>query len=116
MKVQTPRRSAFTLVEIMIVVAIIGLLAAIAVPNILRARNTAQKNTCIANLKQIEGAIQQWAMENKTSDGSTVVTTDITPFLKNNVMPEEPTGAGYTIANTEAAPLCTSPASLGHTL
>ncbi len=59
MRTQTSRKSAFTLVEIMIVVAIIGLLAAIAIPNFVKARTTAQTNTCIANLKQISGAIQQ---------------------------------------------------------
>ena len=49
----------------MIVVAIIGLLATIAIPNFIKARATAQKNSCIANLKQIDGAAQQWALENK---------------------------------------------------
>lgn len=55
---------AFTLVEIMIVVAIIGLLAAIAIPNFVRARTTSQQNACINNLRQIDGAKQQWALEN----------------------------------------------------
>ena len=56
---KTSRQSAFTLVEIMIVVAIIGLLAAIAIPNFVKARSTAQANVCINNLRQIDGAIQQ---------------------------------------------------------
>ena len=66
-------RKGFTLVEIMIVVAIIGLLAAIAIPNFVRARQTALKNACIANLKQIQGSIQVWAIDQGKGDTDTVV-------------------------------------------
>jgi len=56
-------KQAFTLVEVMIVVAIVGLLAAIAVPNFMRVREAAQANACINNLRLIDAAKQQWALE-----------------------------------------------------
>ena len=71
MKINNNRKSGFTLVEIMIVVAIIGLLAAIAIPNFVKARQNSQTNTCIANMKQIEGAKATWALEEKKTTADT---------------------------------------------
>jgi prepilin-type N-terminal cleavage/methylation domain-containing protein len=86
MKNKTSRKSGFTLVEIMIVVAIIGLLAAIAIPNFVRARTQSQKNACINNLRQIDGATQQWALENKVAASAAVSFNAIQPYLKNSVI------------------------------
>jgi prepilin-type N-terminal cleavage/methylation domain-containing protein len=106
MQIRTNRKSGFTLVEIMIVVAIIGLLAAIAIPNFVRARTTAQTNACINNLRQIDGAKEQWALENKKVTGATVNDTDITPYLKNSAMPTCPAGGKYTAGNVGTDPGC----------
>jgi prepilin-type N-terminal cleavage/methylation domain-containing protein len=76
------RRGAFTLVEIMIVVAIIALLAAIAVPGFLRARKRSQASRILNDLRMIDAAVDQYAIETNRSTGNTVNTTDWTNYLK----------------------------------
>ena len=75
-------RGGFTLVEIMIVVAIIALLAAIAVPNFLRARKRSQATRILEDLRIIDSAQDQYAIENNKTSGNTIVWTDIQAYLK----------------------------------
>ncbi len=70
MQINKNLKSGFTLVEIMIVVAIIGLLAAIAIPNFVRARTTAQQNACINNLRQIDSANGPGEIRHRSVPGS----------------------------------------------
>jgi len=91
MKNKVSRKAGFTLVEIMIVVAIIGLLAAIAIPNFVRARTTSQQNACINNLRLIDGAKQQWALEQRQGATATPQGTDLQPYLGHGSGGELPT-------------------------
>ncbi len=100
------KKAGFTLVEIMIVVAIIGLLAAIAIPSFVRARQTSQKNACINNLRQIDGGKDQWAIENKQATGTSPDSTDVGAYLKK--WPECPAGGSYTISPVGTDPECTT--------
>ena len=114
------KKAGFTLVEIMIVVAIIGLLAAIAIPNFVRARTTAQANACINNLRQIDSAKQQWALETRQATNATPSVQEIAPYLGRSgavtvitttlVCPAGGTTANfassYTINSVSVAPGC----------
>jgi prepilin-type N-terminal cleavage/methylation domain-containing protein len=112
MKINTSRKAGFTLVEIMIVVAIIGLLAAIAIPNFVRARQQSQTNACINNLRQIDSAKQQWALEQGSS--ATPGEADIAGFMGRDTAAATfaaanvvcPIAGTYAINALDVAPQC----------
>ncbi len=105
---------AFTLVEIMIVVLVIGILLAIAIPNFNKARENSQTKACIANLKQIASAKEQWAIDNKKGATDTPTADDLYgsgKYIQNT--PQCPTSGTYTIGNMSTAPTCSA---AGHSL
>jgi prepilin-type N-terminal cleavage/methylation domain-containing protein len=99
------RNKGFTLVEIMIVVLIIGILMAIAVPNFIQARQSSRKSSCIANLKQMDAGKEQYAMDAKLDTGATVTWANLTPtYMKSQ--PTCPAGGTYTVAVVGTNPSC----------
>jgi len=117
MKSMTRRKYGFTLVEIMIVVAIIGLLAAIAIPNFVKARTTSQMNACINNLRLIDSSKQQWALEQRKTTTDQPQGTDLQPYLgrgANGELPYCPADSAETwttsysagVNNVGTPPLC----------
>jgi len=98
----------FTLVEIMIVVAIIGILVAIAVPGFIKARTESRAKACQENQAKVEGAIQQWAMENN-KDGATVP-TDGDIYGASLYLPKAPTcpstDTEYTLVGADDTVTC----------
>lgn len=100
------KKQGFTLVEIMIVVLIIGILLAIAVPNFVKARQNSRLQTVVANLKQLESAKQQWAMDKGKISSDTPVTADLVPTYLSK-WPVGPVGAATDYSAATVGTECT---------
>jgi prepilin-type N-terminal cleavage/methylation domain-containing protein len=119
MKAMASSKGGFTLVEIMIVVAIIGLLAAIAVPNFVRARTDSQRNACINNLRQLDGAAQTWALENQKAPSDTYTLDNVKAYLGRGsagAIPTCPASGTYSPGATVGNPPTCSLSAEGHEL
>jgi len=90
-------RDGFTLVEIMIVVAIIGLLAALAVPGFVKARKQSQGRRILNDVRQMDAAIDQWALEQGRSDGAAINTTQAATYLKGSWRTTDLLGNTFTV-------------------
>ncbi len=102
---QTFSNKGFTLIEIMVAILIIAIIIAIAVPNIMQAREAASEKSCIANLRRIEQAKEQYAMEHSKKTGDSVEWSDIVPdYIKSR--PACPLAPTYTLGLIGVSPTC----------
>ena len=111
------RRRGFTLIEILIVVGVIGIILAIAMPAFMKTRAQARKQICIEQISQIESAKQQWGVETGKKDGDSPNDSDL--FGANSYMkvkPQCPGGGTYNLQTIGQNATCSMAATEGHAL
>ena len=110
-------RRGFTLVEIMIVILIIAILLAVAVPQFIKARTQSWQKVCMTNLRAIDNAKEQLAGDNKLNNGAPVAPGDIWPaYIRGSNFPACPGGGNYTIGDIGQTPICDYAGALPHAL
>lgn len=113
MKLERLSRSeaGMSMLELLVILGIIGMIIAIGVPNLFKARDTAQQRACIENLSRLEGFKQQWGAEQKKSEGDIPSITDLEPYFKKPALC--PAGGTYSLNALGIKCTCSVP---GHTL
>ncbi len=108
--------SAFTLIEILCVLGLLAMVAAIGAPSLIRSRAKAQASVCIDQLKQLNAAQQQWVIEAKPASDAKIKKKDLQPYFKGGVFPTCPSGGNYKLGGLTDKPECSLDKKEGHQL
>ena len=114
MKLKTNRKRGFTLVEVMVTVAIFGMLSAITVPSWMRAREQAQLNSIISNLRIIESCKDRWALDHNRGTGAQPTEADLAEYLRKNAMPSPVASETYNLNPIGSAADATAASTIGN--
>ena len=109
-KILWDTKRGFTLIQMLVVVAIIGVLVTVAIPSLVKSRESTQTKACIENIRNIWFAQQQWAQAHETQVTKDLVAADLLPYLGDSALPKCPSGGTYVITKADTMPYCDVPA------